>query len=185
MARLSGSAAGTIVCAIENPWSNGQIGTRQSLVFSLGSGGAGGNELWKITVPQFGPNYYGIPATDYGVGQYYIEAEIELSGVANLTQVSAEIFDNGTAFYRNQVGLYVNNGTSSTLTMMSSASEMLPLPNNGKMLLRSGAAPIPATGLFTSFYPQLMFAFNAGGAAGSATLTVKINWWAIRRANAS
>ena len=185
LARLSGSAAGTVVCAVENPWSDGQIGTRQSLVFSLGSGGAGGNELWKITIPQFGPNYYGIPATDYGVGQYYIEAEIEISGVANLTQVSAEIFDNGTAFYRNQVGLYVNNGTSTNLTMMSSASEMLPLPNNGKMLLRSGAAPIPATGLFTSFYPQLMFAFNAGGAAGSATLTVKINWWAIRRANAS
>ena len=30
-----------------------------------------------------------------------------------------------------------------------------------------------------------LYSLYAGGAAGSATLTVKINWWAIRRANAS
>lgn len=183
--RESGTAAGTVVCAIENPWSDGQVGTRQSLVFSLGSGGAGGNELWHLYVAQFGPNYYGIPASDYGVGQYYIEAEIEISNVANFVQVSAEIFDNGTPFYRNQAGLYVNNGTSTNLTMMASAGEMLAIPNGGKMYLRSPPAPIPASGLFTSFYPHLQFAFNAGGAAGSATATIKLNWWAIRRANAS
>jgi len=46
LTRNSGSASGTVVCSVESPWSNGQKGQRERMVFSLGSGTAAEN--WML-----------------------------------------------------------------------------------------------------------------------------------------
>jgi lysophospholipase L1-like esterase len=174
--RYGGTAAGTIVGAIENPWSNGQKGQRQVLTFSLGSGGA--TEQWALYLSfSDTATYMNVQPADLGVTQYRFEAELELSGVANMTQLVMQ----------NVVGdtnMIVNTGTAAGgagYELVPSSGDPLVWPNSGKILLRSGVIiPPPNT---VNFETQILFGFNASGGAGSATATVKINYLRLAKAN--
>jgi hypothetical protein len=178
--RLGGSAAGTIVGAIENPWSDGQVGTRQSLAFSLGSGS--NNEqwvlyLWSSTVP----TAVGFNSSDLGTVSYVAECEAELSGLANFTHLGLQLWDgnNPSNVFYNEAGKTVSPGTNSSLTEMSSSGEMLAAPV--KRLIRTQPFVLPAALGNISLY--LLAAFNCAGGAGSATATIKLNQITVRKAN--
>lgn len=179
--RLAGSSAGTITGAIENPWSDGQPGTRQSIAFSLGSGSH--NEQWVMYLwSTTSPTAVGFNASDLGSVSYVAECEVEVSGVANLLHVALQFWDgnnpNNQIF--NEVGKTVSPGTSTHMTEMMSSGEMLPIPNGGKRLLRTQATVLPTVLSNISLY--LLIALDCSGAAGSATATVKVNHMAVRKA---
>lgn len=185
LSRSTGTGQGTVTGTIENPWSDGQIGQRQALAFSLGSGAAG--EMWIYTLNSFGSKAYGIPASEVGVGAYYVEAEIELSGVANLTQLRLYLQD-GTSGWTTENGF--NSAGATHLGLMSTSGEMYavsanasgnPYPTNGRIFIQT--QPVVLTGNSLSIAPHIALGFDASGGAGTATATVKINWLAIRKYN--
>lgn len=172
--RNNGSASGTITGAKESPWSNGQIGQRQSLAFSLGSGT--GNEIWWYTATYNPYATGGILASDLNANSYFAEVELELSGITNMTQCAIELFDSVTSW---------NNWDGCTQTgvgahFLQSSGEMISLPNSGKLYLRTQPMLLPAN--LTNFCCNLIFGFDCSGGAGSALATVKINHLAIRKA---
>lgn len=172
--RSNGSASGTITGAKESPWSNGQTGQRQSLVFSLGSGTS--NEIWWYTATYNPYATPGILASDLNVNSYYAEAEIELSGLTNMTQCALELFDSVTSW---------NNWDGCTQTgvgahILQNSGEMISLPNNGKLYLRTQPMLLPSN--LTNFCCNLIFGFDCSGGAASALATIKINHLAIRKA---
>jgi lysophospholipase L1-like esterase len=172
--RSSGSATGTITGSKESPWSNGQTGQRQVLSFSLGSGTS--NEIWWMTAFYSAYATSGILASDLGVNSFYAEAELELSGIANMTQCNIELFDSVTA-WNNWDG---NNQTGVGEHFLQSSGEMMSLPNSGKIYLRTQPMVLPAN--LSNLCFNLIFGFDCSGGAGSATASVKINHVAMRKA---
>lgn len=172
LTRGAGTASGTVTGAIENPWSSGQIGQRQSLVFSLGSGGV--NDSWTLAPANNVQAKLGIVAGDLGVTPFYAEAEIEVSGVAELTGIALRL--QGDAFY----ALIGSVTTGAGAEMMASSGEMISYPNSGVLRLRT--QPMIIHALNTTLRPTFTFTFNASGGAGTATLTAKLNYVAVRRA---
>lgn len=171
--RQSGSATGTITHSIESPWSNGVTGKRWKIVFSLGSGTNG--ELWYFKLP-FKNNYlWGLLNADLATAFMEMEAELELSGVANV---------NYFQLYGPQYSYAYGNAGPSTggagRRIMNSSGEMLSIPNGGKILLRSQKLLIPAAN--TSVSGTIYVGFDASGGAGSATLTLYLNYIAARKA---
>ena len=175
MGRNSGTASGTIAGAIENPWSNGQTGQRQSLVWTLGSGTA--SEQWYIALLSGAYANFGILAGDLGVNPIAAEIELELSNVANLTGLYISLFDSSTYGWNFQSG---PTDTGVGQHLLNSSGEMIAWPNGGKITLRTQSAVMPVTN--TSNLALTLFAnFDASGAAGSATATIKLNYLAIRK----
>lgn len=180
LTRHAGTAAGTVTGAIENPWSDGQAGTRQSLEFSLGSGD--NKELWSINIYNGAWPAIGLQSSDLGANAFYAECEVELSGIANMSSISLQgLLDRNVSASTlwNEAGYVATQGTAINLTMMASSGEMLPIPNGGKLYLRTQPMVLPSNMANVSLF--LVMGFNASGGAGSATGTVKINWYACRR----
>jgi lysophospholipase L1-like esterase len=178
ISRYSGTAAGTIVCAIESPWSNGQKGQRVSLTCSLGSGGT--TEQWAVylgfsdTVTSMN-----ILASELGNGAspsyFEFEAEVEISNIANLTQLYLFSASGDT----NVLTYTGANAGGAGYEFPASSGDPFTWPNGGKLLLRSAPILLPSTA--TDFFTQLIFGWNASGGAGSATTTIKLNYLSARR----
>ena len=184
ISRASGSASGLVTCAIENPWSNGQIGQRQAITFSLGGGTA--TEQWSLRTSAKTFSQYGILASDINVTPIFAEAELEISGVSNLNQLQVDFL--ATGIYATQNGSITGMcqlGTLSATTPyghMNSNGEMMEIPNNGKLLIRTQPLILSTAIDSTTLAPHFVFGFDASGGAGSATLQVKINYIAIKKA---
>ena len=175
MTRTTGTASGTENFTIESPWSNNRPGTRQVIQWSLGGGGT--NEVWKLITANFTQDKYGVVPADLGVAKVYLEIELELSGVANLTGLQA--FLQGDRFEASAGGNLQGAGAH----YLQSTGEQISWPNSGKMLLRTQPMTIPANN--TVMQIQLVTTFDASGAAGSATATIKVNHVALRRSGGS
>lgn len=169
LTRIGGSAAGTIVGSIENPWSNGIKAKRQVLTISLGSGTSG--ELWKL---DFGYNIlakYGITASD--IGKFiYMEAELNISSVANMNMLYANMNGEVTSETGN------NNGGVSD-RMLSSSGAVIAQPNGGNLFLRS--QPVALASYSTVINPIIWMGFDCSGAADSATAIIKLNYLSIKK----
>ena len=176
--RIGGSATGTVTQSIESPWSNGQAGQRQVLAFSLGSGNA--SELWDFFAMATSPYAnQGFTAADLGTALVYGEMEIEVTNIANVTQLNLQA---PTA----DGSMLCTTGPNSGGVgwhLPGSAGEMLPWPNGGKLLLRT--QPMTLAPSLASMTLLLQVGFDASGAAGTATATIKINYVALRRAYVS
>jgi hypothetical protein len=173
IARQSGTSAGTVACAIETPWSNGQLGTRQSIAFSLGSGGA--SEEWRLQITGLINTNWGIQPADLGVTRFFVEVEYEESGVANFCGAKISL---GGSRFSTAAGV---SAAGVALHGPSSTGEMVVFPNAGKRYLRSQPAIVHAQNASISVI--LSAYFDTSGGAGSATATIKINSIALRRAN--
>ena len=165
LARNSGSAAGTITQSIENPWSNGQAGTRQVVTFSLGSGTA--TEQWMLYTPNVFPVVYGITSSDIGATKYFMEMEVELSSIAHFTGVSVQFVGSGYSTFN---GL---NGAGTAQTVAAQTGEPIVWPNNNRIFLRTTPLIIPS--LATYIAAKVFINFDASGGAASSTATIKFN----------
>jgi lysophospholipase L1-like esterase len=181
--RSGGTASGTVTISKETPWSDGQIGQRASFAFSLGSGS--NVEQWQIYINKFGASALGIESAALGVDSFYVEAEIQLSSVANLTQLIWQFGDNfaNNGTFETTWGLNATQGSGTNYGLMTTSGEMLSYPNNGTILMRSQPIVIPTNA--TTPVLILRPCFNASGGAGSATATIKINYIALRKAYTS
>lgn len=181
--RLNGSASGTVTLTQETPWSDGQVGQRFSMAFSLGSGT--NSEQWQYYINHFGLTNLGLESSALGVDYIYAEAEVELSNILNMTQLVFQLGDNfaNNGTFETSVGLEKSQGSGSAYRMMNSSGEMLSYPNGGKILLRTQPMIVPTnqTNPFLVFRP----CFNASGGVGTATATIKINSIALRKAYVS
>jgi hypothetical protein len=184
--RSNGSATGTIVAAVENPWSNGQPGQRQSLTFSLGSGGTT-NEQWNLVCLYQGETILGLLPGDLTSGNFWIQAEleIEISGVQNIGGPFLNLYDNTTDLSYSDGLQAIAGSTGYTLSQypqyLTPATEPFPVPNNGKITLRT--EPYLVNSKLGNFDINFTLTFDASGAAGSSTLTLKMNQLALRRVN--
>lgn len=168
--RQQGTAAGTIVGSIENPWSNGVTAKRQVHTISLGSGTAG--EIWKFDYGYNAIAKYGITASDIGKF-FYMEVELNVSGLANMNLLYAHM--NGTNI-QSQTG---NNSGNASDRMLNSSGGVISYPNGGTIMLRS--QPIALTTLNTIINPTIWMGFDCSGGAGSATGVIKTNYIAIKK----
>lgn len=180
--RINGSASGTVITTQENPWSDGQTGQRCSIAFSLGSGTNA--EQWSFAVPNlFGTANIGIEASALAVNSFYVESEFEVTGANNFCGVSVGYTDNvaNTGTFAMEIGRDKAQGSGSSFNEMNGSGEMLSAPNNGKRYLRTEPMILPAN---ISANTQLIYYifFNASGGAGSATVTIKFNYIAMRKA---
>lgn len=173
--RNNGSATGTVAQSIESPWSNGQTGQRQVTTFTLGSGT--NNEQWVILFPNLFNSAWGLVAADLDTTPIVLEAEVELSSMANVNGVYIQLV--GDKFF-SQTG---PNNSGAGKRIINSTGEMMSIPNNGKILFRTQPITVPSQNTFLS--AKLWFNFDASGGAGSATLTAKINYVSIRKAYAN
>lgn len=171
--RQSGDAAGSVTHAIESPWSNGQPGQRLVTTFSLG-GATSATELWKFTLPNSAYALYGLTPADLGVTPVVLEWEIEATNRANITNLQAylygDIFQAGTGPSTNGAGA----------RLLASAGAPIAWPNGDKLILRTQPMILPAA--LTTLSANLLIGFDASGAAGSATATVKTNFLGIHKA---
>ena len=177
LSRKNGTAAGTITGTVENPYSDGMIGQRQKLVFSLGSGTT--NEQWQLVLPS-GMKSYGYQAADFDSTTVRMCAEIEESGIANMSQIRLALIDptsNTTIEAGENPQLVNNSGTH--LTEMASTGEMLTRPV--KELICTPAMAWPSIAFNPA--PTIYFGFDASGGAGSATATIYINSISLRNAS--
>lgn len=170
----SGSVAGTVTGTIENPWSNGQAGQRYGLSWSLGSGDAA--EVWSFDTQFKNLVNYGFLAGDLGVAQFYQEIEVELSGIANVNKLYSYIKSDAQQFNYSNGATRQSSGDN---IIPSSGHPLSDTIYNKPLLLRTNPIILPAAA--TTFSGALYIGFQAAGAAGSATATVKINRWEIRR----
>ena len=165
------NTAGTITAAIESPWSNGQMGQRQSLAFSLGGGSA--TESFQLRLGYLNYNQLGILASDLGVTPFTIDMEVEITGAANLTTCYPYVSGpNGATMLAGPS----SNGTGNHLP--SSTGEPIALPP--KMLIKSPPLILPLNTTIIGLYANI--GFDASGAAGSATGTIKINKFGFQQA---
>ncbi len=179
------ASTGTIVGALETPWSDGQAGQRQSLVFNFSAGTnteqwqlyCANNATWAAT--DYGN--LGILQADLGVTPFLFEVEMEVSNVASVTQISTIVHDNTSGYgYRVETGFGAFPGGASSLTHMNSAGEMATIPNGGRMLLRSEPFILPASPVVLS---ALTVGINFGfdPTTAPASLTARINYAALRK----
>ncbi len=166
--RTAGTASGTVACSIENPWSDGHVGQRQVITFSLG----GGNtfEQWNLRTVYAGYAAAGLQLGELGVTAMYGDAEIEFSAFSAFSGAYlSSPYDPNAGFY-NADGP-VQSGVNAR--MPGFAGDVIALPNGGRMLLRTQPLTLPSN--LGNLCHGLYFDFDASGAAGSATLTVKLN----------
>lgn len=174
ISRLTGgTATGTIACAIENPWGDGQPGNRQSIAFNLAGGNA--KEQWIISNIASNLSGCGFPTAELANGLWYSEWEIEVSNVSNVTQLSTRFDDNGSTL-KGVAGFVVNANSSTSLTLMNSNGEMLPIANGGKQLIKSAPQKLPS--LLANLFDYLTIGFDATTAA---SLTIKLNYHGVRK----
>jgi hypothetical protein len=170
---ITTGSTGTVVVAQENPWSNGQAGKRMSMVFSLGSGSA--SDQWQLVILYGTLAAFGVTAADLNGQPFTVECEVELSGVANLTNIHLNLYDDVTA-----TNVYEGNNTAGAgYHWINSAGEAIPIPNNGKILLQSQPMVLPAN--MTDIDLNIGINFDSSGGAGSATATMKFNYLAIKK----
>ena len=169
-----GSASGTVTAGVETPWSDGTAGQRQSLVFSLNSGTT--SEIWYLRGMYATYNASGVLPAELGSTQVYAEAEVEVSGTANLSSLCLMLFDNTVGWYG-----YAGGTSTGTGWRVPSATDVAPVPNNGRVLLRTTRCVLPTN--LSVLNLQLSIGFDASGtAAGSAAATVKVNYVGVFRA---
>lgn len=178
LARNSGTSTGTVTGSIENPWSDGQTGQRQSLVFALASGT--NNEWWQLKVNASTAQGFGIQSSDLGLsGSFFTaECEVDISGVSNLTNLSLQLWDSGlpNVSFRAEDGYVATANTGVSYNLLNSTSEMLPYPNSGRLFLRTEPFQIPSNQAAIQLY--LSLGFNT---ASSAALTLKVNYLGLRK----
>ena len=174
----SGSASGTVTGAIENPWSDGHSGQRFTLQFSLGSGTSA--ELWSVTLNAFGLKHYGLQSSDFGVASVYLEAEVEVSGQANLQSIRLS-FEDSTDNLGTEAGFNLQDSAGGHLTEAAGSGEMLTMPI--KRVVRTPPFVIPTAASAGGYVPVIRIGFDASGAAGSATALVKFNYLGLHRAD--
>lgn len=171
----TGTSTATVTCTIENPWSDGQVGQRQVISWSLGSGTS--SDSWLLNVLNTAYANLGIQSGDLGVAKFYVEMEIELTGLANFNGIIV----NGPFDFNSAGGSSADGAATSGVGnhQMASSGEMLPYPNGGKILYRSH--PMLLTTNLVSLGLWITFMFDASGAANSATCTAKINHISFKR----
>ena len=172
LSRATGGAntAGSIAAAIEAPWSNGIVGQRQTLQFTLGGGSA--SESFQLRLGYLNYNQLGILPSDLGVTPFVMELEVELSGLANMTQCYPYIAGPN--------GATSQNGPSALgagVHLPASSGEPIAVPP--KMLIVTPPIIFPPNTTIVGLYAS--FGFDASGAAGSATGLVKINKCGVRQ----
>ena len=178
MDRLAGSATTLITGAIENPWSNGQIGKRQSLAWSFASGGTN-NESWYIILDNGTYQSRGIQASDLGVTSFYAVAELELSALSNFSGVTLQWYDSSAYSFSTQAGPGLT-GTGAHL--INSSGEPLSYPNNGKLVIKTPPAILPAV---NAANVQLILSFSFDCSLAAATAVTKINYVGLHRTGVS
>lgn len=173
LARQSGSSTGTLTAAIENPWSDGQVGQRQSLAFSLGSGTA--TEQWRLLITSAVNAILGVQATELANAYYTLEVEIEITGAANIYQPYVELFGQaGITSLFDGFGIYSGAvGGQAGYEILPSTGYPLTPPNSYRMLLRSPPSQLPLG--TTQINSGLFLNFNTSGGAASSTMTIKVN----------
>jgi len=181
MQRNSGTAAGTLTAAIESPWSNGQVGARQSLAFSLGSGTS--TDLWLLQFGSYVYQRYGLLPADLANTLVEFEVELEVSNLANCNGIYLQLYSDYASsppndFIVAQAGA-LGGGSGLNATLPNSSGEMLSYPNNGLMTIRTKPVRLPLD--LSTLSTWLFFSFNASGGANSATGTFKINRFAFRK----
>ncbi len=176
ISRTAGSASGTVAGAIENPWSDNHAGNRQSLAFTLGSGTV--NEQWLLALFNGSLPLRGVSSADLGTTYLVAEMEIEVSGVANLSQIALFAGQDTSNRVTSVDGL--TNATLVQGNQMMSSADMLPYPNGGKLLRRTQPFLMPSYQSNLNYW--LTIGFDASGGASSATLTLKINHVSLRKA---
>jgi len=177
--RISGTASGTIKQAIESPWSNGQKGQRQVTNFSLGGGTS--VEHWAVfcalTCQQLG-----LTSADFGNTYVYLESEVEVSALQNCHYLYALLIDTTSNFQTGVGNTLISGFTGSINNMLFTAGETIDWPNDGKVLLRSEPILLPSWFTTSTSLNLLQYiAFDASGAAGTATATLKQNYFAVKR----
>ena len=169
-----GSAAGTVTATVETPWSDGTAGQRQSLAFSVNSGTA--SETWLLRGLYGTYGLYGVLPAELGSTQLYAEAEVEISGAVNLSSLYLMLYDNTVGWYG-----YAGSTSTGTGWRIPAATDVAPVPNNGRVLLRTTRCVLPAN--LVNLDLQLGIGFDASGTtAGSAAATVKVNYMGVFRA---
>ena len=172
--RTGGSASGTITESIESPWSNNQPGQRQVLNFSLGTGTNA--EQWKLLYANGGIATFGVDSGLLGTEYFVWELDVEITAALNLQYIGA-IFQETNSRLSAQAGV----GASGTgFTMLADTGEVMARPLSGRHLLTTQPMILPAGS--SSMNCGLLMGFDASGAAGSATATLKINNACLRRA---
>jgi lysophospholipase L1-like esterase len=174
LTRYGGTSNGSIVCSIENPWSNGQKGQRQNLVFSLGGGTT--TEQWALyTSFSDTVTSMNIQSSELNNVQFEFESELEVSNMVNMTQL-----------YLSGAGGDNNISCVCGSTLGGAGEELVPTsgdpltwPNNGKIYLRVGPVTLPPN--IVDFQTTLVMGFNANGVANSAGVTLKVNYVSARR----
>ena len=175
----SGSATGTVTGAIENPWSNGQVGQRFSLTFSLGSGTSA--EVWSLSCG-FNAKSYGILASDMGVISLSLLVEMEVTGQQNLQYIRVGFADTNSGITTDCGLCLQDSGAGGHLTEAKGSGEMVAMPV--KRVLRTPPVVVPAAALAAgSFVPVISIGLDASGAAGSATAVVRFNYAELRQQN--
>ena len=137
LVRGGGSASGTVTAAVESPWSDGTVGQRQTLAFSLNSGTA--SEQWVLRAIYGAYGAFGVLASDLASTPFYAEAEVELSGLANLSSLNLMLADPSIGWYA-----YGGGTDTGAAARLPTAADVFPLPNNGRLLLRTTRLALPA-----------------------------------------
>lgn len=164
--RKTGSGIGIVGGVVENPYSDGQAGSRPALTLAVGAGTL--NEQWQFYVNAFGPKHYGLLPYELDNVPIQIEAEIEVTGQQNLTHVRFGWIDT-TSNTALECGFQGQSGSGTHLTEMAATGE--PLAPFVKRYLVTGYMVWPSQAFGVA--PGFLFAFDASGQAGSATATIK------------
>lgn len=179
MQRNSGTASGTLAASIESPWSNGQVGSRQVLTFSLGLGGT--TDLWVLQFGSYDYRRYGLLPADLNNTLVEFEVELEVSNLLNCNGLYLALQSNYASLTDYNIAQVGTNGGGTTLnaTLVNSSGEMLTYPNGGLITMKTKPIVLPSD--LESLATWLFFQFNASGGAGTATGTFKINRFALRK----
>ena len=163
LSRNSGTATGTICVGSQESTRTDLIsGSREVVTQSLGSGGSA--EQYSISN---GFVAMGTLPVTAGTDAIYAEALVELSGIANMTQLQL------------QVSCYNNLGQSQDQTEPPNSGTLYGPAAGLQLLLRTPPIVCPAASTFVSV--ALQWTMNASGGAGSATATIKVSNMTLRK----
>ncbi len=168
ISRYSGSATGTI-CAgsTENPRSDLLSGSRYQITQSLGSGT--NFEYFEVQ-----PNNNFTPATlgvSLGTDAIYAEVALELSNVLNVTSITLN------ATCENNVGATVQEAQDA-IYPANSGTQYGP-STAMELLMRTPPIVCPAGTSYIGL--NIAWVLNASGGAASATMTMKLSNFTLRK----
>lgn len=172
LARAAGAGTDTvtITCAIENPWSSGQKGTRQSLDFAFSAGVV--NSQYRLLILSATTGALGIQSSQINNDLFTLEVDLEVTNASKMYMPFIQLFNNS-----NILSCYAGYGVNTTVNagreMLPSTGNPVVTPNNGRFFLRTQPTKLPVG--TTNIFAALYLGWNSSGGA-TATGTVKINY---------